>query len=41
MPDRKRLPLTFYDTVTGAILPGLERLQIPATAAWSARRLVS
>lgn len=40
MPDRRRLPITFYETVTAAILPGLERFQIAATDAWNARRLV-
>ena len=39
LPDPQRLPVTFYATVTGAILPGLDRLGIRATEAWAARRL--
>ena len=40
VPDRARLPETFYATVTGAIVPGLERFGIEAGAAWKARSLV-
>jgi hypothetical protein len=37
IPDPARLPATFYDTVTGAIVPGLERYGIDASTAWRER----
>jgi hypothetical protein len=37
LPDPHRQPVTFYETVAGAILPGLERFGFPAVAAWAAR----
>ncbi len=39
LPDPARLPETFYPTVEGAIIPGLERLGLDARAAWKTRRL--
>jgi hypothetical protein len=39
LPDLARLPKTFYATVEGAIVPGLDRFGLGATAAWNARRL--
>jgi hypothetical protein len=41
MPDPMRLPETFYQTVTGAIVPGLERFGIEASKAWTARSLAT
>lgn len=38
LPDPVRLPLVFYETVTGAVVPGLERHGIEAAKAWGARR---
>ena len=35
--DPARLPETFYETITGAIIPGLERHGIEASAAWRER----
>lgn len=35
--DPARLPETFYQTVTGAIVPGLERYGIDASTAWRER----
>ncbi len=40
MPDPARLPETFYETVTGAIVPGLERFGIEAGKAWRERSLL-
>jgi hypothetical protein len=37
IPDPARLPETFYQTVTGAIIPGLERFGIDAADAWQSR----
>jgi hypothetical protein len=37
-PDPARLPETFYVTVEQAIVPGLDRLGLAASAAWHARR---
>ncbi len=37
--DPLRLPESFYATVTGAIVPGLERFGIEAGASWKSRRL--
>ena len=37
-PDPARLPETFYVTVEQAIVPGLDRLGLAASAAWQARR---
>jgi hypothetical protein len=37
LPDPARLPDTFYQTVAGAIVPGLERYGIDATTAWKDR----
>ena len=37
-PDPARLPETFYVTVEQAIVPGLDRLGLAASAAWNARR---
>lgn len=39
MPDPARLPETFYATIEGAIVPGLERFGIEAGKAWRERRL--
>jgi len=39
MPDPARLPETFYQTITCAIVPGLERFGIDAGAAWTSRTL--
>ena len=39
LPDPARLPETFYQTVTGAIVPGLERFGIGAGEAWAGRSL--
>jgi hypothetical protein len=39
VPDVKRLPDSFYATVEAAIVPGIERFGIDATAAWNTRRL--
>ncbi len=39
LPDQSRLPETFYATVEGAIVPGLERFGIEAGKAWKERRL--
>jgi hypothetical protein len=39
LPDPARLPETFYATIEGAIVPGLERYGIEAGAAWRERRL--
>jgi hypothetical protein len=39
LPDPARLPETFYLTVTGAIVPGLERFGIEAGKAWAERSL--
>jgi hypothetical protein len=39
MPDPERLPDTFYQTITGAIVPGLERFGIEAGVAWRNRSL--
>jgi hypothetical protein len=41
LPDPARLPETFYQTVTGAIVPGLERLGIEAGRAWMERSLAA
>jgi hypothetical protein len=38
IPDPARLPETFYQTVAGAIVPGLERFGIAADEAWRTRR---
>jgi hypothetical protein len=35
--DPARLPDTFYQTIEGAVLPGLERFGIEATVAWRER----
>jgi hypothetical protein len=40
LPDLVRLPATFYATVEGAIVPGLDRFELGAAAAWATRRLV-
>ena len=40
-PDPARLPETFYVTVEQAVVPGLERLGLAASAAWQARRGVT
>ena len=37
-PDPARLPSTFYVTVEQAIVPGLDRLGLTASAAWRSRR---
>jgi hypothetical protein len=37
LTDPARLPETFYETVTGAIIPGLERHGIDASTAWRDR----
>jgi hypothetical protein len=39
LPDPVRLPETFYATVEGAIVPGLERYGIEAGRAWRERKL--
>jgi hypothetical protein len=39
LPDLARLPVTFYATVEGAILPGLERFGFAAAASWKTRSL--
>ncbi len=39
IPDPARLPDSFYQTVAGAIVPGLERCGIDATTAWRDRKL--
>lgn len=39
LPDPARLPETFYATVEGVIVPGLERYGIEAGAAWRERKL--
>ncbi len=39
LPDPARLPETFYATIEGAIVPGLERLGIEAGSAWRERKL--
>jgi len=39
IPDPARLPETFYQTVAGAIVPGLERFGIAAGEAWKTRSL--
>jgi hypothetical protein len=39
MPDPARLPETFYATIEGAVVPGLERFGIEAGKAWRERRL--
>jgi hypothetical protein len=39
IPDPARLPETFYQTVAGAIVPGLERFGIEARKAWETRTL--
>ena len=39
MPDPARLPETFYATIEGAIVPGLERFGIEAGRAWKDRKL--
>jgi hypothetical protein len=39
MPDPARLPETFYATIEGAIVPGLERFGIEAGKAWRERAL--
>ena len=39
IPDPARLPETFYATVEGAIVPGLERFGIEAGKAWKERKL--
>jgi hypothetical protein len=41
LPDPARLPETFYGTVEGAIIPGLERFGLAATHAWKNRRLAN
>ncbi|MGH7272808.1 MAG: ferritin-like domain-containing protein [Polyangiaceae bacterium] len=38
IPDQARLPDTFYQTVAGAVIPGLERFGIEAGEAWRSRR---
>lgn len=38
IPDPARLPETFYQTMVGAIVPGLERFGIQAGEAWKERR---
>ncbi|MFL5306656.1 MAG: ferritin-like domain-containing protein [Polyangia bacterium] len=40
-PDPTRLPETFYVTVEQAVVPGLERLGLAASAAWQARHGVT
>jgi hypothetical protein len=40
LTDPARLPETFYDTLAGAILPGLERYGIEASIAWRDRARV-
>jgi hypothetical protein len=40
LPELARLPSTFYATVEGAIVPGLDRFGLGAAGAWAARRLV-
>lgn len=39
IPDPARLPETFYQTVAGAVVPGLERFGIDASSAWRLRSL--
>lgn len=39
LPDRQRLPETFYATVEHAIVPGLERFGIDAGTSWKRRAL--
>jgi hypothetical protein len=39
LPDPRRLPETFYTTMEGAIVPGLERFGIEAGEAWRTRTL--
>lgn len=41
LPDPERLPETFYATVEGAIVPGLERFGIEAGKAWRQRKLAT
>jgi hypothetical protein len=41
IPDPTRLPDSFYQTVAGAIVPGLERFGIDATKAWRERKTES
>jgi hypothetical protein len=41
LPDLPRLPRTFYATVEGAIVPGLDRFELGAASAWAERRLRS
>jgi hypothetical protein len=38
IPDPARLPETFYATIEGAIVPGLERFGIEAEKAWKERK---
>ena len=40
IPDPERLPVVFYQTIEGAIVPGLERFGIDAGEAWRSRSLV-
>jgi len=37
LSDPARAPDTFYQTITGAVVPGLERFGIDATRAWRER----
>jgi hypothetical protein len=39
LPDLARLPETFFSTIEGAIVPGLDRFGLGAAVAWKARRL--
>ena len=39
IPDPERTPLVFYQTIEGAIVPGLERFGIDAGEAWKTRSL--
>jgi hypothetical protein len=40
LPDPARLPDTFYQTIAGAIVPGLERFGIDAAEAWQSRAFI-
>ena len=41
LPDPTRLPETFYQTITGAVVPGLERFGIDAGTAWVERKIAT
>ena len=41
LPDPARLPDSFYTTIAGAIVPGLERFGFEAAAAWKNRAIIA